>query len=172
VVGLLYNSRFEIKILSTVFVLISRSGYNGSTMTDQTKPLQRKRARGLLILTALLALFQFGAAVRAVQIPDDLAARVNLPLPLEFIASLLWAAAALGVFVMLWTGRRQARLFAAWLAVGFSIYSLLRLLLFSQADYDRGRFPFLLIVIAILLFTPVAYLARYRRTNLSRDGDI
>jgi hypothetical protein len=141
-------------------------------MTDHTKPPARKRARGLLILTALLALFQFGAAVRALQVPGDLAARVNVPLPLEFIVSMLWGLAAMGVFVMLWQRRGKARLYAAWLAVGFSIYSLLRLLLFSQADYDRGRFPFLLVVIAILLFTPVAYLVRYRRTHLSRDGDM
>jgi hypothetical protein len=141
-------------------------------MTDQTPPTSRKHARGLLILTAFLALFQLGAAVRVLQVPDTLAAQVKLPFPLEFIASLLWALAAVGVFVLLWARRKDAKLYAAWLAVGFSIYSLLRLLLFSQADYDRGRFPFLLVVIAILLFAPVAYLVHYRRTHLSRDGDM
>jgi hypothetical protein len=105
-------------------------------------------------------------------VTDTLAARVNLPFPLEFIASLLWGLAALGVFALLWMRRREARLYAAWLAIGFSIYSLLRLLLFSQADYDRGRFPFLLVVIAVLLFAPVAYLVHHKRTHLSRDGDI
>jgi len=122
----------------------------------------------LILLTALLALFQIGAAVRALQIPDALAAKISLPVPLEFIASLLWALLALTVLVTLWQRERRARLFTVWLAVGFSIYSLIRLLLFSQADYDRGRFPFLLIVIAVLLILPAAYIVRFRRMNPTR----
>lgn len=140
-------------------------------MTTDTQPpptRTRKRARLLMILTALLAVVQIGATVRALQVPDALAAKVSLPLPLEAVAGLLWALLSLVVLALLWRRVRRARLYAAWLAVGFSIYSLIRLLLFSQADYDRGRFPFLLVVIAVLLVLPVAFIVRARRTDLTR----
>lgn len=153
------------------FVLIQSSGYNPLTMTTEATPQPtrtRKRARLLIMLTLLLAVVQVGAAVRAMQVPDEVAAKISLPLPLEAITSLLWALLSLGVFALLWRRERRARLYAAWLAVGFSIYSLIRLLLFSQADYDRGRFPFLLVVIAVLLILPVAYIVRVRRTDLPR----
>ncbi len=139
-----------------------------TTDANPTPTRTRKRARILILLTALLACVQLGAAVRALQVPDELASKISLPLPLEFVASLLWALIALAVMVLLWRRERHGRLYAAWLAVGFSIYSLLRLLLFSQADYDRGRFPFLLIVIALLLILPLAYIVRLRRTNTTR----
>ena len=156
---------------SPAFVQAICTGYNSRMMTNDANPQAaptRKRAGGLIALTVLLALFQFGAAIRALQIPDALAAQISLPVPLEFIASLLWALLALVVLVTLWRRERRARLYAAWLAVGFSIYSLLRLLLFSQADYDRGRFPFLLVVIVVLLILPVAYIVRFRRMNTTR----
>jgi hypothetical protein len=147
------------------------TGYNPVIMMTDANPQPtrtRKRARLLMMLTALLAVVQVGATVRALQVPDAVAARISLPLPLEAIASLLWVLLSLGVLALLWRRERRARLFAAWLAVGFSIYSLIRLLLFSQADYDRGRFPFLLVVIAILLILPVAFIVRARRIDMTR----
>ena len=141
-------------------------------MTDginQTTP--PKRSRTLLSLTALLVLFQFGAVVRTLNAPYPNEVHINLSIPFELIASLLWMLAALAVFVLLWARVRGAKLYAAWLAVGFSIYSLLRLLLFSQADYDRGRFPFLAVMLAIILFVPVAYIVRHRHVSLSRNGE-
>jgi hypothetical protein len=136
--------------------------------TDSQSTGTKKRSHLLMLLTALLAVIQVGAALRALTIPDELATRISLPVPLEFIAGLLWALLSLTVLYLLWRRERRALLYAAWLAIGFSIYSLLRLLLFSQADYDRGRFPFLLVVIAILLILPVAYIVRARRINITR----
>jgi len=140
-----------------------------TTDAHPTPAPTRKRARLLMLLTTLLALVQLGAAVRGLNVPDALADRISLPLPLEFVAGVLWALVSLGVLALLWRRERRARLYAAWLAVGFSIYSLLRLLLFSQADYDRGRYPFLLVVIALLLILPVAYIVRFRRMNPTRE---
>ena len=139
-----------------------------TTDANPTPTHSRKRARLLILLTALLACVQLGAAVRALQVPQAVAEKSSLPLPLDFIASLLWAVIALAVMVLLWRRERRARLYAAWLAIGFSIYSLLRLLLFSQAEYDRGRFPFLLVVVAILTILPLVYIVRFRRTNTTR----
>jgi hypothetical protein len=136
--------------------------------TDANPTPTRKRARILILLTALLACMQLGAAIRALQVPQTLAGKISVPLSLDFIASLLWAVIALAVMVLLWRRERRARLYAAWLAIGFSIYSLLRLLLFSQSEYDRGRFPFLLVVVALLTILPVAYIVRFRRTNTTR----
>jgi hypothetical protein len=154
-----------------LFVPTLSCGYNRGTMTTDANPTPtrtRKRARLLILLTALLACVQFGAAMRALQVPPTVAEKISLPLLLDFIASLLWTLISLAVMVLLWRRVRRARLYAAWLAIGFSIYSLLRLLLFSQAEYDRGRFPFLLVVVALLTILPVAYIVRIRRTNTTR----
>ena len=123
-----------------LFVPTLTCGYNRGTMTTDANPTPthtRKRARILILLTALLACVQFGAAIRALQVPQTVAEKISLPLPLDFVASLLWALISLTVLVLLWRRARRAHLYAAWLAIGFSIYSLLRLLLFSQAEYDR-----------------------------------
>jgi len=140
--------------------------------TDPPSNDAGKRSRILMVLTALLALVQFGAALRALSVPDELAARISLPVPLDFVAGLLWALLSLMALALLWRRERRARLYAAWLAVGFSTYSLLRLLLFSQAEYDRGRFPFLLVIIALLLILPAAYIVRFRRAKPTRELEL
>src|SRR5687767_11886741 len=91
-IGLMIFNEKEILL----FVPTLSCGYNRCTMTRDAKPIStRKRARILVLLTALLACVQLGAAVRALQVPDELAAKISLPLPLDFIASLLWAFIAL-----------------------------------------------------------------------------
>jgi hypothetical protein len=122
----------------------------------------QRRPYLLIVLVAALAVFQAGAAARGINIPQELLAKTRLSLPLELAASVFWAAAALVVLASLWLRKPRARLYAAWLAVGFSIYSALRLLLFSQADYDRGRFPFLVVMVALLLVIPAVYIVRRR----------
>src|SRR5215813_11069325 len=109
-----------------------------------------RRSRVLLVLTAALALFQAGAFLQVFQIPADLAAQISLPLPAQAVASAFWAVLAVIVTVMLWQRRPNAKRLAVSLLVAFSIYSLIRLLLFTQADYDRQRLGFLTLLIALV----------------------
>jgi hypothetical protein len=119
---------------------------------------ERGCAHWLALLTGLLAAVELGAAVRAVQLPGDLAARIHLPMPLEFVASVAWAALSALTSIRLLKRQPNATHHAAWLFAGFILYSAARLLLFTQADYDRQRLPFLLVILLILII-PAAYAA-------------
>lgn len=129
---------------------------------------------GLTALAGLLAIFQAGAAVRALQIPTPLAQYINLPPALEFIASGLWAAAFTAGLILLIQRKPGAFRLVAALVTGFATYSIFRLLLFARADYDRQRLPFLFIVTVLILIIPAAYLPRPNTKNQSleiTDGD-
>jgi len=117
-------------------------------MTKQTRCSSRPWR--LIALTAALTLMQIGAMVRAVSMPDNLADRVSLFVPLEFAAASLWALIFAWVTVNLI--RTRAIPPARWVLAGFGIYSTVRLLVFAQADYDQNRLPFLLVVTLLALF--------------------
>jgi hypothetical protein len=126
-------------------------------MSDVTHK-ERGCARWLVLLTGLLTAVELGAAVRAVQLPDDLAGRIHLPMPLEMVASAVWAALAGLTSIRLLKSEPNASRHAAWLFAGYILYSAARLLLFTQADYDRQRLPFLLVIFLILII-PAAFIA-------------
>jgi uncharacterized membrane protein YhaH (DUF805 family) len=106
-------------------------------------------SHGLALLTAGAALHQAISAARVLTLPPELAARLTLPLPLEFVAGVVWA--LVFAYLTLKLLRLHARRTAGWALIIFVTYSLLRLFLFAQADYDQQRLPFLVIVTAILL---------------------
>ena len=125
-----------------------------------SQPSSPRRWR-LIVLTAALALFQAVAAARTFTVPPQLTAQLSLPLPLEFVAGLWWALLFTFITVNLVQTRSQAVRWTGWALAGFIVYSFVRLLLFTQADYDRERLPFLLvltllsvIVVALLLRRP------------------
>ncbi len=119
-----------------------------------------RRERGLIVVAALLALIQASAAWRALHVHDALAAQVSLLPGLEAAAGAGWALAAAWVTVMLLRRRPRARWYATGLLAGFALYSLGRLAVFAQADYDRQRLPFLAVATVAVLAVLVAYVAR------------
>ena len=141
-------------------------------MNTDKQPSLPRRKRWLIVLVTLLALFQAGAALRTLQIPGDLAAQISLIPPLEVVASAFWAVAAAWVDWMLWKRRPDAVPKALWLMIGFSIYSFGRLLLFTRADYDRGRLPFLTLITAIIVLLLAAAALRRQRTKSEFNGDL
>lgn len=116
----------------------------------QPKP---QSSHGQALLTGFVTVHQVINAVRVLQVPADLAALLTLPLPFEFIISIGWA------LVFAWITfdllrlrlRTTKRNYAGWAVFGFVTYSLLRLFLFAQADYDQQRLPFLIILTALIL---------------------
>ena len=116
--------------------------------------------RALTLLTALLALFQIVSVIRVLNLPDDLAGQVSLVIPLEVIAGLLWAGIFALTFLALVRKRIHALRYTGWALLGFVLYSIARLLVFSRADYDRGRLPFLWVVAVATLCIPVIFLIR------------
>jgi len=117
-------------------------------------------SRWLAALTGILTLIQLGGALHALQIRPELAAQVSLSMPLEVAASTTWALLSASVTLALLRRLPRALHHAAWLLIGFIGYSLGRLVLFAQADYDRQRLPFLALVSLVLLLIPTAYILR------------
>ncbi len=115
------------------------------------------------IFMAAFALFQSGAAYHAFsRVPDA----VTLPPALwDGVVALLWLVMACAVLWRLWRGM-GSRLAVPFLS-GFSIYSVFRLFIFSQADYDRGRLPFLTIMLIVCV---AAALLWNRYTNRITNG--
>lgn len=129
-----------------------------------------RRTRWLIGLTAALALFQAGAVLQALNVPAEVAAQVSLPLIFQVVISAVWAVLTGWASWQLWHCKPSAGRNALWVLAGFSIYSLFRLLLFSQADYDRERLPFLSLLTAIILVMLAAALRRQRaKTDLNGD---
>jgi hypothetical protein len=106
-----------------------------------------RRPRLLLVLTAGLALIQGMTALRTAQVPADLVPQLALPLPFQFVMSIGWCIGFLIMTVLLWR-RTVGAVWWSWALIGaWSIFSTLRLLFFTQAVYDRGRLPFLIIAV-------------------------
>jgi hypothetical protein len=132
-----------------------------SEVSDPRSNIQRapRFSRLLGIGMIGLAAVQVGAAARALTLSSDLAAVVSVARPLDFVAAVLWGIAfsAAGVLLLRKSARRDllrrwnARRLALVLLGGFALYSLARLAVFAQADYDRGRLPFLIIITALFL---------------------
>ncbi|MBL8154766.1 MAG: hypothetical protein JNM70_11335 [Anaerolineae bacterium] len=133
---------------------------------------QPRRSRWFIMLMGFLALFQGGAAVRVLHIAPDLAAQITLSLALEFVVSLLWTGTAALTARALWLRRAAAGRQARAVLIGFVGYSLLRLILFAQAPYDRGRLPFLLVVGGLLCASLVVpWLLRHVYAYRALNGD-
>lgn len=104
----------------------------------------------LIILTCIMMLYQIVWIGRVLSLPDNLKERISLVVPLEVAISIL--------FVTLFTYGLRALIVRTTYAVRYTIvilglligYSLLRLILFAEADYDRQRLPFLVILFSIV----------------------
>lgn len=116
-------------------------------------------------LTALLALIQAGAAWRALNVPQELAAQISLPLPLEFVGGALWALLFALVTFALFRQLPRAFLWAGWSLIVFIGYNMARWILFTQADYDRQRLQFLLLTSTLMLVVCGAFIVKFTRTK-------
>ncbi len=132
-----------------------------------------KRPRWLIALLIGLVLFQANAALRTLRVPAELAAQVRLLPALEFVAGIFWTLGAGLLLWAIWQRRPSAVQRSLWFLIGFSIYSLVRLFLFTQADYDRGRMTFLVAATAIGLALLAAGTLRpkiHATENIHNDG--
>lgn len=130
-------------------------------MPEQTKQRPSRavgRERQLMVITAVLAIIEFGAAYRAVNLPADVT--ISLSRPFEAIAALAWALLlTAATWRVTWYRERNLRT-SVYVLVGFIVYSLARLLIFTRADYDHNRLRFLTVVTILVLIASVVYLMR------------
>lgn len=120
-----------------------------------------KKRRGLAALMTLLVITQAGFVVRLLRLPDGVGGDLALSPIAQMIGAGFWALIFAWAAYSLLSGQRRGVNRALWLVIGFILYSVLRLLLFAQADYDRQRFPFLIVVSAAgLVFIVSVHLVR------------
>jgi hypothetical protein len=109
----------------------------------------------LILITSLLALSQLYAVLYILRLPAEIAQNLNLPLIIQISVSALWALIFVWADISLIRQRPRAVNRILYLIAVFVVYSLLRLLLFAQSDYDRQRFPFLL---ALVIFCTICFI--------------
>lgn len=110
----------------------------------------QKRPVWLIIVACFMMLYQIVWLIQVLQLPDNLKNIVRLSVPLEIIASIL-------IVTFITYGIRALIGKKPW-AISYTMgvmmiqlgYVLFRLIAFADADYDRQRLPFL-----VLLFTVV-----------------
>ncbi len=111
-----------------------------------------------MVVTAALAVFQFGAAYRALRLPENVS--VSLLPPLEFLAAVTWGIIlSAATWRMAWHKPRNLRT-GIYVMVAFVVYSVARLFVFTRADYDHNRLRFLLVVTILVLIVALVYLMR------------
>lgn len=110
----------------------------------------RRLTRLLQLGLICLALVQGVAAVRALTLPAEIAAVIHIPPALDGIMGIGW-----GILFVLCAWRLRRRIALA-LIGAYTGYALIRLIMFTQADYDQGRFLFLLIMSAFILLLLLA----------------
>lgn len=111
-----------------------------------------------MVVTALAAIIEFGAAYHALNLPPNLT--LSLIRPLEAIAALIWALLLTGATWSIAYFRERNLRTGIYVLVGFVVYSLARLLVFTRADYDHERLRFLTVVTILILIAGVVYLMR------------
>lgn len=104
------------------------------------------RPRILITLTIALTLLQIFSLRQVLNRPERLAQLLSLSPAIEVGAGLIWGVIFSGCVLKLVQGAPNA-LGYTWLAIGgFALYSLIRLMFFARADYDRERLPFLIVI--------------------------
>jgi len=113
----------------------------------------QSRHRWLLILLGLLTLYHVVDLFRLARLPDEILDTTSLPIAFRLVTGVTWvglfAWGMLGVVRGYRGGVRRAR----YLIVGFVLYTVARLVVFTRAEYDRQRLPFVLAVLAFLMIT-------------------
>ncbi len=143
-------------------------------MSEESKQLPSRavgRERQVMVITAVLAIIEFGAAYHALNMPADVT--TSLIRPLEAIAALVWALLlTAATWVVAWFRERNLRT-SVFVLVAFIVYSVARLLVFTRADYDYNRLRFLTVVTILILIAAVVYLWRpvVRRTRPTEKID-
>jgi hypothetical protein len=116
----------------------------------------------LVAIAGHMAIIHFTAIWEVLTLSQSVAVKVSLPPLIQVALNLTWALTFTWITIHLAQRKLWAKMRAFWLLVGFIIYSALRLLIFSEADYDSQRAPFIIALSVIILI--VFALLRIART--------
>lgn len=109
------------------------------------------------LLAGFLLVFQIIQALFVLQLPERVQEAIAFPVGLQVLLALLWASLFASALVTLAKDKGSALRYTQLLVSVFILYSLLRLMVFAQADYDRSRLTFLagltVCLLAVLIIT-------------------
>jgi prolipoprotein diacylglyceryltransferase len=133
-------------------------------------PKTTRRSWSLIVIIGLLLFSQAGAVLNALRIPSEVAHNLSLPPYVQVIAAIFWTLLFGWVAISLLRRNPLAVKRAFLSVVVFVAYSVLRVLIFAQSDYDRQRFPFLLALSLLLAVLLVSVYMLYRHLCTRRRG--
>ncbi len=102
---------------------------------------------------------------------DDISQRLTLPLPIEFVMSLIWAGLFSWGIIALIRHKSYAIRYTGWMTVGWLIYRWLRVAIFAQADYDQHRLVFSTGLTLLIVLPLVLILIRRPKRSPQHKGD-
>ena len=111
-----------------------------------------KRGGCLLVVLTILGLFQILFAFRVLE-DSTIYGESSFPPLIQVGMSLIW------LVIILWAAyvvlRKKAYDSGINIIIAYLVFRLLLVMVFAQADYDRNRIPFLLLVMLFLLLIPL-----------------
>ena len=120
----------------------------------------------------LLTLHQLGAILHALRLPPEITPSLSLPPSVQIIAAGFWALIFTHTAISLLQRRKKIVKRAFLQVVVFISYSVLRLFIFTQSDYDRQRLPFLLALTLLFAVSLLCAQAFETRHSPPSDGNI
>ena len=133
-------------------------------MPNQDQP-PSQGAGCLFIFTLILGLYQILFASRVLLHTgvnlDSWALSTLVQLGMAIVWSILFAYALIRI------GKKQAHAlrYSAWLVVIFIVTRLIQTIIFVQADYDRNRLGFLIMVTLVILAVPILLLMQQEKNG-------
>ena len=113
----------------------------------------QRRHRWLLVLLGLLTLYHVVDLFRLARLPDEILNITSLPITLRLVTGVTWVGLFGWSMLTIVRGQTDATRRTRYLIVGFVLYTIIRLIVFTRAEYDRQRLPFVLAVLAFLMIT-------------------
>lgn len=127
-----------------------------------------KRSGCFILFLAILSLYQIFFAFRVFNDNGLYGNSLSLPPIVQAGLAVLWAILFLVALLGLVRGQSYAVGYSAWLMISFIVYSLLRIVFFAQADYDRQRIPFLVVGTILILIIPAWLLLRGKAQGMTQ----
>ncbi len=128
-------------------------------------PPRSRLQRWLFALAIFLAAHQIFSFVLVLNRSEGMIRLTSLNAPFESIASLVWGLTWARTGWALRSNRPKSIQWALWLTLAFVAYRIAHVAIFARADYDRGRLPFLILLLTISSFI-TGYLLRQYNTHI------
>jgi len=118
----------------------------------------------VMIIVTILVVFQI-LFITHVLIDNGVEAKLlHFPPLLQVGIAFIWLILFIYAIFRLWKKHTHAIRYSLWLIVGFIVTRLMQTVLFVQADYDRNRIGFQVVVTLMILTVPgLMLLSQYRQ---------